>query len=121
MAAEGEAPAGTHQRIDKWLFFARMVKSRAIAQALVEAGSVTINGRPIRHASDLVRPGDKVGLLFERRDVLLVVRSGGFRRGPSSEARQLYDDLSPPVSEQARLTPFERALRRPLHRGKDGN
>lgn len=120
MAAEEEAPAGTRQRIDKWLFFARMVKSRASAQALIEAGSVTINGRPIRHASDVVRPGDNVGLLLERRDVLLVVRSGGARRGPPREARQLYDDLSEPVSAQTRLTPFERALRRPLHRGKDG-
>lgn len=121
MAAEEDAPAGTHQRIDKWLFFARMVKSRASAQALIEAGSVTINGRPIRHPSSLVRPGDTVGLQLERRDVLLVVRNGGFRRGPSGEARQLYDDLSDPVSGQTRLTPFERALRRPLRGGKDEN
>lgn len=121
MAAEEEASAGTHQRIDKWLFFARMAKSRAIAQALVEAGNVTINGRSIRHASELVRPGDEVGVLLERRDVLLVVRRAGFRRGPAGEARQLYDDLSPPVSEQERLTPLERALRRPLLRGRDGS
>lgn len=119
MAIEDETLSGTHQRIDKWLFFARMVKSRAIAQTLVEAGSVAINGRSIRHASELVHPGDKVAVVLERRDVLVVVRGCGFRRGPSAEARLLYEDISPPISEQARLTPFERALRWPLHRGKE--
>ncbi|CAD7047605.1 RNA-binding S4 domain-containing protein [Pseudorhizobium endolithicum] len=110
---EVELPDGSPQRIDKWLFFTRMVKSRSIAQSLVAAGSVTVNGAVARQSSLTVRPGDKVGIALERRDVLLVVRAGGSRRGPFEEARLLYSDISESLGEQKVLTPFERAQRRP--------
>jgi Ribosome-associated heat shock protein implicated in the recycling of the 50S subunit (S4 paralog) len=110
---EVELPDGSPQRIDKWLFFTRMAKSRSIAQSLVAAGSVTVNGAVVRQSSLTVRPGDKVGIALERRDLLLVVRAGGARRGPFEEARLLYSDISESLGEQKVLTPFERAQRRP--------
>ena len=103
---------GSHQRIDKWLFFARMVKSRSLAQSLIAAGAVTLNGEPVIQSSCQVRPGDKVKLALERRDVLLLVRDGGSRRGPFEEAQLLYSDMSAELGEQPKLTPFERAQRR---------
>ena len=112
MTVVEEPQAGSHQRIDKWLFFTRMVKSRTLAQMLVAQGAVSVNGTSIDQPSHLVRPGDEVELRLERRDVHLVVQGGGSRRGPYAEARQLSQDVSP-ESEPKRLTPFERAQRRP--------
>ncbi|HEX2146795.1 MAG TPA: RNA-binding S4 domain-containing protein [Pseudorhizobium sp.] len=111
MMVEDQPQGGTQQRIDKWLFFTRMVKSRSLAQALVSAGGVTINGAPVTQSSHLVKPGDKVELLLERGDVCLLVLGSGTRRGPFEEARRLYDEV-PTGPEQPRLTPFERAQRR---------
>ena len=87
------APAG--QRIDKWLFFARVVKSRSLAQKLVQAGGVRINGDKTDNAARAVRPGDT--LTITRRDDVLVLKivNPGERRGPASEAATLYEDLSP--------------------------
>lgn len=113
MAGE-EQPAGDlRQRIDKWLFFIRMAKSRSVAQALLKSGQVRVNGDPVTHASHLVKPGDRVSLRLERSDKLLVVRAPGTRRGPFEEARLLYDDETPPEDVTKRLTRFEQAVRAP--------
>lgn len=109
----GEPLVAGRQRIDKWLFFTRMVKSRSLAQALVEAGHVAVNGQKVRQPSHNVKPGDRVELTLEQRDVVLAVRLPGTRRGPYEEARQLYEDLSPPPGERPRLSAFEQAQRQP--------
>ncbi|MCY1665568.1 RNA-binding S4 domain-containing protein [Rhizobium sp. SL86] len=103
-------PGDQRQRIDKWLFFSRLCKSRSLAQDLVEAGLVRVNGDLVTQPSRTVKPGDRLDLQLESRDRVVVVRDGGLRRGPYEEARRLYDDLS--VDEPPRLTPFERAQRR---------
>jgi ribosome-associated heat shock protein Hsp15 len=103
-----EAPA--RQRIDKWLFFARIAKSRTLAQEWVEGGHVSVNGEKVRRSSAEVKVGDRLEVLVERRTYILVVKGPGERRGPYEEARLLYDDESPP---QERLTPFEQAQRAP--------
>ncbi|MFB9949739.1 RNA-binding S4 domain-containing protein [Rhizobium puerariae] len=102
---------GSRQRIDKWLFFARVVKSRSLAQSLIAAGAVTLNGGACNQPSRTIKAGDRIELLLDRRDIVLVVRAAGDRRGPFEEARSLYDDLTPPPDEQRRLTPFERSQR----------
>ncbi|WP_377297281.1 RNA-binding S4 domain-containing protein [Rhizobium sp. SGZ-381] len=98
------------QRIDKWLFFARLAKSRSLAQDLVEAGFVTINGHVIVQSGRQVKAGDRIEIRLERRDVMLIVRDCADRRGPAPVARLLYEDVTP---QQAPLTAFERALRKP--------
>ena len=61
MARNEEQPAGqARQRIDKWLFFARLRKSRSLAAKSVESGDVSVNGVNIRQPSYAVRPGDVV-------------------------------------------------------------
>ena len=59
------APAG--QRIDKWLFFARVVKSRSLAQKLVQAGGVRINGDKTDNAARTVRPGDTLRIVLDNQ------------------------------------------------------
>lgn len=90
----GPAPAGSI-RLDKWLWQARFFKSRTAATRLCADGRVRIGGRPVDKAHALVRPGDV--LTFPQARAIRVVRvvALGTRRGPASEAQQLYDDLSP--------------------------
>jgi ribosome-associated heat shock protein Hsp15 len=111
MSPETQPSSGSRQRIDKWLFFARMMKSRSLAQSQIQSGRVRINGERVGQPSHLVKPGDKVELSLERRDVVLVVKLAGERRGPYEEARLLYEDLSPPPEETKRLTSYEQATR----------
>jgi ribosome-associated heat shock protein Hsp15 len=84
------------QRIDRWLFFARVVKSRSLAAKLVQAGRVRIDGRKSDQASDSVRPGNTLTITLERRILVYRVVDTGQRRGPAEEARGLYEDLSEP-------------------------
>ena len=99
MAGEGR------QRIDKWLFFARILKSRSLAAKLVQAGRVRINGEKTEQASSVVKPGDVLTLGLDRRISVLRVVACGERRGPYEEARLLYDDLSPEPAPVDRLLP----------------
>ena len=90
MVAEGR------QRIAKWLFFSRAVKSRSLAAKLVVAGCVRINRDKAAQASDLVKPGDVLTITLDRRIFVWKVLSAGVRSGPAEEARTLYEDMSPP-------------------------
>lgn len=101
------------QRLDKWLFFARMAKSRSLAQGYIQSGKVKVNDVTIRQPSHLVKAGDRLDIGFERMDKVLVIKSGGERRGPYEEARLLYDDLTPPREPSDRLSPLEQAMREP--------
>jgi ribosome-associated heat shock protein Hsp15 len=111
--SEKELQSGSRQRIDKWLFFSRMAKSRSIAQALVNSNHVRVNGGLVSQPSFQVKPGDRIDLTLERRDLVLVVKAGGVRRGPFEEARLLYEDLTPPPEELKKLSALEQALRLP--------
>ncbi|MBC7504229.1 MAG: RNA-binding S4 domain-containing protein [Sandarakinorhabdus sp.] len=85
---------GASLRLDKWLWFARLAKSRSAAQTLCESRRLRIDGRVIERASALVRPGAVVS--FPRDDEVIVIKVEGLaeRRGPYEEARQLYTDLT---------------------------
>ena len=99
MVAEGR------QRIDKWLFFSRAVKSRSLAAKLVVAGRVRINRDKAAQASDLVKPGDVLTITLDRRIFVWKVLGAGVRRGPAEEARALYEDMSPPPAPKGEALP----------------
>ncbi|MBX9453511.1 MAG: RNA-binding S4 domain-containing protein [Mesorhizobium sp.] len=84
------------QRIDKWLFFARVVKSRSLAAKVVQSGRVRLNRDKIDLPSQQVKPGDVLTITLERRVIVYRVLDPGTRRGPAEEARTLYEDLTPP-------------------------
>ncbi|MCK9907716.1 RNA-binding S4 domain-containing protein [Microbacteriaceae bacterium K1510] len=87
------APGSERQRIDKWLWHARTVRTRTDAAALVERGHVRLNGKRVTTASHPVRVGDVLTLALDR--AVRVMRVEGFaeRRGGAPEARALYSDL----------------------------
>jgi ribosome-associated heat shock protein Hsp15 len=87
-------------RLDKWLWFARVVKTRTLAAALVTDGKVRINRVKIVKPSQSVRLGDVLTVTVGPRVRLLKVLAFGERRGPPSEAQALFSDLSPPPEPQ---------------------
>lgn len=88
------------QRIDKWLVYARVVKSRAQAVRLVEAGHVRVNRDKVADPARGVKPGDVLTIALDRGILVWRVVGLGARRGPAVEARMLYEEIgaSAPVS-----------------------
>jgi ribosome-associated heat shock protein Hsp15 len=84
-------------RIDKWLWFARFLKSRSQAADLVEQGEVTVNGTVVTRTAHALKPGDVVGFALGRRRRLVRVLALGERRGPAPEAQALYEELPAPA------------------------
>ena len=87
---------GDRRRIDKWLWYARLAKTRTAAQALAVSGRVRVNRERNDSASRPVRVGDVLTVALESGVRVLKVAALGERRGPAPEARLLYEDLSPP-------------------------
>jgi ribosome-associated heat shock protein Hsp15 len=82
------------QRLDKWLWFARFAKTRTLAAKLVASGFVRLNGQRTDNAAKAVAVGDVVTIALSRTTLVVRVEGLGERRGPATEARQLYADLN---------------------------
>jgi ribosome-associated heat shock protein Hsp15 len=80
-------------RIDRFLFFIRLVKSRTLAQAVIEAGHVRIDGKRAEKPSEEVRVGSIIALPLHDRVRVLKVLALPERRGPAPEARACYEEL----------------------------
>jgi ribosome-associated heat shock protein Hsp15 len=80
-------------RLDKFLWFARIVKTRAQAQQLAEEGRLRIHGRVIDRAHAAVRVGDVLSFALRGRVRVLRIEALPARRGPPPEARSLYAEL----------------------------
>ncbi|MDR3494570.1 MAG: RNA-binding S4 domain-containing protein [Ancalomicrobiaceae bacterium] len=94
-ADSGDDSASTQsQRVDKWLWHARVVKTRALAAKLVKAGHVRRNREPLKKSSDLVRLGDVLTIALPSRVVVWKILGCSDRRGPAPEAATLYQDLT---------------------------
>lgn len=85
--------AHDRQRIDRWLWHARLVRTRSDAAALAGAGYVRINGARIDAPGRMVRAGDVITVALDRRVLVLKVRGFAERRGPAGSAVALYEDL----------------------------
>lgn len=92
-------------RIDKWLWFARLCKTRTQAGALCRSGLVRVNRTPVRKPNHPLRPDDVLTLPLGRRIVVVRVIALGERRGPYREAQLLYEDLSPPRPPRDQAAP----------------
>jgi ribosome-associated heat shock protein Hsp15 len=114
-------------RLDQWLWFARLAKSRSLAARLCAAGAIRVNGATVTKPNQTVRVGDFVVVPQGSVQRTVRVMALGQRRGPASEARGLYEetaasrlrDLAPiwvplleeddaagqPLSADQRLTP----------------
>ena len=84
------------QRLDKWLWFARVTKSRTMAAGAVTEGKIKVNRAKAEKPSQLVKVGDVVTSRVHRNIRVLRIVALGERRGPAPEAAKLYEDLTPP-------------------------
>jgi ribosome-associated heat shock protein Hsp15 len=80
-------------RIDRFLYFIRLVKSRTLAQAIIDNGHVRVDGRRVEKSSEEVRAGSIVALPLRGQVRILRVVGLPARRGPASEARSCYEEL----------------------------
>lgn len=102
-------------RLDKWLWHARLLKSRAAAAALVAEGRLRVNGERTAKPHRAVGPGDVLTFALHGRVRVLRLLGTGRRRGPAPEAQALYEDLAPaPATGTASPAP---ALEGPGGRG----
>lgn len=90
----GAAPVGS-QRLDRWLWFTRIVKSRTLAAKFVADGKVRVNRVRVDKPSYALKPGDVLTTAIHRTVRVIQVVALGQRRGPASEAQALYADLTP--------------------------
>ena len=103
------------QRLDKWLWFARVARTRSLAAALVTGGKVRVNGTRTDKTSTLVKAGDTLTIVMIEKARILVVKAFTERRGNAEFAATLYDDLTPrpPPGDAARQLVEADALRAP--------
>jgi ribosome-associated heat shock protein Hsp15 len=89
-------------RIDKWLWAARLYKTRALAAEAIGGGRVHVNGTRAKPSKE-VKAGDRLEVTRERGlRVELVVRGVAERRGPAKEAVLLYEETTESVEARER-------------------
>jgi ribosome-associated heat shock protein Hsp15 len=93
LSSEGDID---RQRIDKWLWHARIVRTRSAASTLVGAGYVRLNGTREDAPSRAVKPGDVLTVALDRRVKILKVKAFCGRRGDATLAQTLYENLTEP-------------------------
>lgn len=98
------------ERLDRFLFFSRAVKSRTLAQKLIEAGAVRVNSERTACTDHRVGAGDVLTMSVHDRILVWRILDPGTRRGPASEAQGLYEDISPPTLPKAERSPYEAAI-----------
>jgi ribosome-associated heat shock protein Hsp15 len=86
--------AAGRQRIDRWLWHARLVRTRSAAAALAAAGFVRVNGTRIDAPGRMVRLGDVITVALDHAVRVLKVRGFTERRGPPSGGQELYEELA---------------------------
>jgi ribosome-associated heat shock protein Hsp15 len=81
------------QRLDKWLWHARMVRTRSSAQALVSAGRVRVNGTRQSAPGHAVKTGDVLTVTLDGGVRVIRITAFAARRGDAAAARRLYAEL----------------------------
>lgn len=104
------APAVRKERLDRFLFFSRALKSRTLAQKIIESGAIRVNSERTDRTDHKVGAGDVLTMTLHNRILVWRIIDPGTRRGPASEAQELYEDLSPPALPKAEQSPYEAAL-----------
>ena len=121
MTATKQASDGSSAsvRVDKWLWAARMFKTRSQATKACDAGRVKLGGEVVK-AAKTVRPGDQLQVDTPGGLKLLEVVALSERRGPAQVARSLYLDHTPPppprAEREADVAVRERGAGRPVKR-----
>jgi ribosome-associated heat shock protein Hsp15 len=106
------------QRIDKWLWHARIVRTRSAAAALAASGHVRLNGTRVDAPAKAVKAGDVVTIALDARVRVLKVTGFALRRGAADEGRALYEDMAPAGPASAPRSDEPRVARRDAGSGR---
>lgn len=99
------------QRLDVWLDIACLFKTRSQASTACRAGKVDIGGRRAK-PNRQIHPGDEISITRSRRKQIVVVQALSEYSVPKAEARNLYDDTTPPpTAEELEVMRLERDAR----------
>lgn len=98
------------ERLDKFLFFSRAIKSRTLAQKFIETGAIRVNSERTIRSDHKVGAGDVLTMSLHERIVVWRIVDCGVRRGPAPEAQGLYEDLSPPALPKSERSPYDAAI-----------
>jgi ribosome-associated heat shock protein Hsp15 len=106
-------------RVDKWLWAARLAKTRALAAEAVKGGRVEINGQRVKPSKE-VRPGDEIEITSGPYRRVVIIQALAERRGPAREAALLYQETPESVSAREELAAQRRleAVPRPQPGGR---
>jgi ribosome-associated heat shock protein Hsp15 len=99
-------------RVDKWLWAARLVKTRTLAVDAVKGGRVQVNGQRIKPSKD-VRAGDTLEITLGPVRRSVVIRGTSSRRGPAAEAARLYEETPESVEAREQYAAQRRLARPP--------
>ena len=88
-------------RVDKWLWVARLMKTRSLATEAVSGGKVHVNGSAVKPSRE-VRPGDELEITKGAVRLTVVVKALAERRGPAREAALLYEETEESVAARER-------------------
>ena len=80
-------------RLDRYLFFVRLLKSRTLAQELIEAGNVRLEGKRVAKPAEEAHVGSVISFALHGRVRVVRVLSLPLRRGPAVEARACYEEI----------------------------
>jgi len=107
-------------RLDKWLWAARLFKTRALAAEAVDRGRVEVNGQPAKPAREL-HPGDSLQLRQDRGlKRCLIVRALSTQRGPAPAAQALYEETAESLAERERAAEARRLAPEPAQSIEQG-
>jgi ribosome-associated heat shock protein Hsp15 len=102
-------------RVDKWLWTARLFKTRALAAGAVKGGRVHVNGVAVKPSRE-VEPGDELEVTIGPVRRTVIVRGAAERRVSGTEAANLYDETEQSMAERERQAEHRR-LSGPLDLG----
>jgi ribosome-associated heat shock protein Hsp15 len=94
-------------RVDKWLWTARLFKTRALAATAVKGGRVHVGGVAVKPSRE-VSPGDELKITIGTTQRTVIVRGGAERRVSAAEAAKLYHETEQSVAERERQAELRR-------------
>ena len=103
-------------RVDKWLWTARLFRTRTLAADAVKGGRVHVNGVPVKPSRE-VGAGDQLEITLGRLRRTVVVCDAAERRVSAAEAEKLYDETDRSIAERERQAEL-RQLGGPVARGR---
>ena len=95
-------------RIDKWLWAARLFKTRAVAKQAIEGGKVQVDGQRAKPSKEI-----EVGAILRVKqgfdEKTLIVKSLSDRRRPYSEAKLMFEETEESIEKRLILSEQRKA------------